>query len=528
MGKFSSALARFGRGIKNVATSDTMKRIASTAGTAIMKAAESEVGQKVIAGVVQGVAEAAITDVEVGGAIKKAIIGNVVGVHELPVDPLNPTEQELNNKLRNLQREIKSTQALEQINQEAEAKLANNIEKLREVLLKESKITRSEQNQVEALDISMRSMIELTEHEARGLQELQDALIKEARARTRDETKMVEALKANYLSMSNVVKTEREALIEEAMEQTIDIGGEIAEHLAAEVPFIGEGIATGMATARGTMQIYKLATIISKLTGVDVRHAELPAISPIAIDTLLTTDNINEGALQKIVLAKIKQVEDVHKELVHLNEVVNEEIQRKSADESLKTGSADTTIHHTLRSNYHIPRNKRPGIHVFTAPYDSDYVLMFLINSPYSQHRACLVCFDLLIDYVMMQDISHGGTKLHKGPKGGNLVNFKAAYKEFFRESARNAGSSTMHSERMSRSAGNEPLYVTSLHYPYSYTHTRKNAEIICRNQDVQKHLLRGPLAMQRKAILNAIQHGVTIVTGSRSRSVQQGAKILK
>nr|QRW41809.1 MAG: VP5 [Lobuck virus] len=528
MGKFSSALSRFGRGIRNIATSDLTKKIVSGAGSVLMKAAESDVGQKVIAGVVQGVAESSLTEIDAGSAIKRAIVGNVLGIHETPIDPLNPTEQMLNNKVVQLQKEIKSTQALEEISEKVEEKLITQIENLKDAVKKEAKIANGEQNQVQALDLSMKSMIEITEHETRSLQELQDALLKEARARTRDETKMVENLRANFQSMSNVIKTEREALIEEAMEQTIDIGGEVAEHLAAEVPFVGESIATGMATARGTMQIYKLAKIISKLTGVEMSHTEIPAISSATVETLLTNENINDNSLQKVVLAKMKQVEEIHRELTHLNEVVCEEIQKRTVDESLRTGSMDTTIHHSLRSNYHVPKQKRPGIHVFTAPYDSDYVVIFLIVAPYSQHKACVVCFDLLVDYVMMQDISHGGTRIHKGPKGGALQNFKAACKEFFRESARHVGSSVMHTERMNRSLGGEPMYITSVPYPYSYSQTRKNAELICRNAEIQRHLLRGPLAIQRKTILNGIQHGVHLISGSKSRSVQQSAKTLR
>nr|WBV80516.1 VP5 [Yonaguni orbivirus] len=525
MGKFSSALSRFGRGLRNIATSDTTKKIISSAGSALGRAVESEVGQKVIAGVVQGVAEAALTDTDAGQAIKKAIIGNVLGLHDTPIDPLNPTEQILNNKLTHLQKEVKSTQALEHISEKVEQKLAAEIETIKDVVKNENKVNSAEQDQVKALDVSMKSMIEITEHESRNLQELQDALLKESRARTREETKMVDALKANFASMSNVVKTEREALIEEAMEQTIDIGGEIAEHLAAEVPFIGDGIAAGMATARGTMQIYKLAKIISKLTGVDVSHTELPAIAPNTVEVLLTNETISDSCLQKVVLAKMRHGDEVQKELAHLNEVVNEEIQRKTIDESLRTGSSETTIHHNLRSNYHVPKHKRPGIHIFTAPYDSDYVVIFLIVAPYSQHKACVVCFDFFVDYVMIQDITHGGTKIHKGPKGGALVNFKAACKEFFRESARQIGTTHMHTERMNRSVGTEPLYITSVGHPYSYSQTRRNAEIICRNAEIQRHILRGPLSMQRKTVLNAIQHGVTLVSGSRSRSVQQGGR---
>ncbi|BCB92312.1 VP5 [Yonaguni orbivirus] len=525
MGKFSSALSRFGRGIRNIATSETTKKLVAGAGSTLMRVAESEIGQKIVAGVVQGVAEAAITDADAGTSIKKAIIGNVLGLHDAPIDPLNPTEQQLNQKIAYLQKEIKSNQALEHISEKVEEKMLVDIEKIKAAVKNENKITLEEQNQVEALDISMRSMMEIAEHEGRSLQELQDALMKESRARTRNETKMVDALRANFSSMSNAIKTEREALIEEAMEQTIDIGGEIAEHLAAEVPFVGEGIATGMATARGTMQIYKLAKIISKLTGLDVTHAELPAIAPNTVDTLLTNETITDACLQKVVLAKMKQVEEISKELTHLNEVVNEEVKKKVVDESLRTGSADTTIHHGMRSNYHVPKHKRPGIHIFTAPYDSDYVVIFLIVAPYSQHKACVVCFDFLVDYVMIQDITHGGTRMHKGPKGGALANFKAACKEFFKESARHIGTTHMHTERMNRSIGSEPIYVTSVGYPYSYSITRRNAEMICRNAEIQKHILRGPLAMQRKTVLNAIMHGVTLVSGSRSRSIQQGTR---
>nr|UBT83729.1 VP5 [Middle Point orbivirus] len=521
MGKFTSALSRIGRGMKNIVTSDTTRRLASSIGTAAMRALESETGQKVVSGVVQGLAESALTDVDTGTAIKKAVIGNVLNIHEPPTDPLNPTEQQLASRLAALNREVKSIEEFDKHSKAVENKLTVSIEKLNKIVKNQNVVTQAEENQVESLDTSMKAMIEITEHENKNLQILSDALTKEARLRSRDEAKMIEAMKANYQAMANAVKAEKEAILEEAIEQSIDIGGEIAEHVAAEVPFVGESIATGMATARGIQQIYKLGQTISRLTGVSVQHAELPAISSAAVETLLTQDTFNDSALQKIVNAKIKHVEEIKKEMEHLNDVVAAEIKKRAVEDGMRTGTPETTIHHVVRSNFHIPKTRRPGVHIYTAPYDSDLVVIFLVVSPYSTHRAFVVCVDFAIDFVYFQEVTHGGTRLHKGPKTSGQPNFRSACKDFFKDSASHAGSTKMHSERLTRSAGNEPIYVTSMHYPYSYVQTKRQAEQFCKNAEIQRHILRGPLSMQRTNVLNAILHGVTLITTTRSRSAQ-------
>ncbi|QCQ85380.1 VP5 [CHeRI orbivirus 3-3] len=526
MGKFSSALARVGRGIRNVATSDTTKRIISGIGSTVVRVAESELGQKAIAGVVQGIAESVVTESDLGGSIKKAVIGNVLGLHEQPIDPLNPSEQLLNSKLQALQKEVKTLENLDKHHAGVERKLNTEVEKIRAVVKRQSSLTQEEENQVENLDLSMKAMLEITEEEARNLQLLTEALGKETRQRTRDESRLVEAMKHNYNAISSVVKAEKDALVEEAIQQTIDIGGEIAEHVAAEVPIVGESIASGMATARGVQQMYQLAKTISRISGVEVAHIEAPAISPLALDTILTHETLNEPMLQKIVAAKLKHIEEIRREIEHLSESVVLELKRRAQEESGRTGTSETVIHHTVRANFHVPRNRRPGIHIFTAPYDSEQVIIFLITSPYSIHRACLLCVDLAVDFIWMQDISHGGTRIHKGPKIGGLPNLRNACKEFFKDTAKHASSTKIHSERMSRNAGNEPMYMASVQYPFSYAVTRRNAEIICKNQDVQRHLLRGPLTMQRTNLLNALQHGVTLISTTRSRSVQQGTRI--
>ncbi|QCQ85370.1 VP5 [CHeRI orbivirus 3-1] len=526
MGKFSSALARVGRGIRNVVTSDTTRRVLSGIGSAAVRVAESELGQKAIAGVVQGVAETVLTEGDLGTNIKKAVIGNVIGIHDQPIDPLNPSEQLLNNKLTSLQKEMKTVEELDKHHQNVEAKLTASVENIRAIIKNQSRVTAAEENQVSNLDTSVRAMLEITEHEAHGLQLLNEALGKEARQRSRDETKIVEAVRHNYNAMAAVVKAEKEAILEEAIEQTMDIGGEIAEHIAAEIPLVGESVATGMATARGVQQMYQLAKTISRISGVEVEHAEVPAISPITLETLLTNDSVTDNSLQKIISAKMRHIEEIKKEIEHINEVVVAEMKRRAADESGKTGTPDTTIHQTLRSNFHVPRNRRPGIHIFTAPYDSEQVIIFLVNSPYSVHRAFLLCVDLGVDFIWMHDISHGGTRVHRGPKIGGLPSLRNACREFFRDTARHASSSRIHTERMLRSAGNEPIYMATVKYPYSYSVTRRHAEIICKNQEVQRHLLRGPLSMQRMSLLNTLQHGITLLSTTKSRSIQQGTRI--
>ncbi|QCQ85350.1 VP5 [CHeRI orbivirus 2-1] len=523
MGKFTAALSRLGRGIKNVATSETTKKVMMGIGSAAAKVLESEIGQKVVSGVIQGAAEAVVTESDAGTAIKRAIIGNFVNIHSPPVDPLNPTEQMLSAKVDSLQREMTHMEGIERFDALVDRKLESDIEHIKSILKKDTAVTREEENQVKTLESAINMLTEISEHEMQGLRDLNDALLKESRARNRDENRMIEAMKSNFTSMMNAVKTEKDALIDEALEQTLDIGGEIAEHVAAEVPFVGESIASGMATARGVQQIYKLTKTINRVTGIDLTHAEMPAVSPTLAETLLTTEQVNDAALQRVVAAKIKHVDEIIKEIEHINESVVTELKKKAAEEGVKAGNPATTIHHTIRSTYHVPTYRRPGVHVYTAPYDSDYVVIFLIVAPYSVHRACMIGIDLKIDFVFFQDLSHGGTKVHKGVRIGGYPNFRNACKEFFKDSAKHASSTRIHSERMLRGIGSEPLYVTSLPYPYSYAQTRRQAEIFCKTPEVQRHILRGPLNMQRKSVLNAILHGVTLISSGRSRGVQQG-----
>ncbi|QCQ85340.1 VP5 [CHeRI orbivirus 1] len=525
MGKFTSALSRIGRGIRNVATSDTTRRIIAGAGNVAARVLESETGQKVVAGVVQGLVESAVTEGDTSSAIKKAIIGNVLNIHEPPVDPLNPTEQVLASKVAALQKEVKYVEEYQKHEEAIDDKIVTDIEHLKKIIKNSESVSEEEEDQVKTLQQAMKVMLELSEHEIHGLQTLNEALGKESKARSRNEAKIVEALKSNYSSMLTTVRAEKEAIMDEALEQIVDLGGEISEHLAAEVPLIGESIAAGMASARGVQQIMKLSKTINKLTGIDVNHMEVPAISPLTVETVLMNDSVNDAQLQRIIQAKLKHVEEVKREVEHINESVSTELIKKAAEEGLKTGNSSNVIHHTIRSNFHVPRTKRPGIHIYTSPYDSDYVMFFLVVSPYSMHRAFIVCIDLLIDFVSMQDVYHGGTRVHKGSRTGGLPSVRNACKEFYRDSVRHIGSSKMHAERMARSTNSDPLYVTSMGYPYSFAQTRRNAEAICKNAEIQKHLLRGPLNMQRKSLLNALMHGVTIVAPTRSRSVQQGVK---
>ncbi|AXS78003.1 outer capsid protein VP5 [Guangxi orbivirus] len=527
MGKFTNALSRIGRGFKNVVTSETTRKIVSNVGNVAMRALESEVGQKVVAGVVQGIAEASISDVDTGAAVKRAVIGNVLGIHDPPIDPLNPGEQLLANRIREINGEMKAIESFDRHSAAVQRKLNTSIEKLNKVVKNTAEATLEEEDQVGNLDVAMRSMLEITEHETKNLQMLHEALGKEARLRNREENKLIEAMKLNYQAMANTVKAEKDAIMEEAIEQIVDIGGEIAEHLAAEAPLVGESIAAGMATARGVQQMYKLNKTISRISGVPVPHIELPAISPVAVDTLFNSEAINESTLQKVINSKLRHIEEIKKEVVHLNEVLNTELKKKSVEENRKVGVPENTVHHVVRSQFHVPRTKRPGVHIYTAPYDSEYILILLFVSPYSIHRSFMVCVDLAIDFVYYNDIAHGGTRVHKGPKGASgMLNFRNGCKDFFKESASHAGSTRMHSERLLRSAGGEPMYITSMQYPYSFVQTRKHAEVFCKNPEVQKHILRGPLNMQRTSVLNAIFHGVTLVSMAKSRSVQQGTRV--
>nr|P21230.1 RecName: Full=Outer capsid protein VP5 [Broadhaven virus]AAA42802.1 viral protein 5 [Broadhaven virus] len=404
--RFPGFLNRIGSGITRAARSDTTKRIPSAAGRAVERVAASEIGQRAIAGVVEGAATAALTGESVGESVKRAVILNVAGVHQTVPDPLNPVEIETQAKLREL----------DLANKREEAQIRHNKSMLQKEaqILGEVQHLMTVQEHVDQAKYEVRSGRALqaaqaiVKGERQQLDRVTKALIRENEMRTTDERKLIEGMRHNYSALAKSVDADS-ALIEEAVEQTVDIGGEIAEHATASIPFVGEAVSAGMATARGAMQIYRLGKTIHAITGLHTNHCEIPAIHQGAIETLLTSDSpTSDASLAQITSSRVRHLREIESELAHLDAEVKPAMQQmcqdiaKLAPDHLKKRRG--VIHMNAAHELRVPLKQRPMIHSYTSPWDSDYVLILHVVGPYHSGQAFVFCLDLALDQFHFEE----------------------------------------------------------------------------------------------------------------------------
>nr|ADM88608.1 VP5 [Tribec virus] len=518
--RMSGFLSRLGSGISKAVTSNTARQIVSAAGNAISRAASSELGQRAISGAIEGAVNSALTGEALGESMKKAVILNVAGVHQTVPDPLNAVEIETQVKLRELDQENKREEAAIRHNAlmlKREEEILNDVKHLQNIQV----ITEGdEQNEIKDLEAVLGTTRTLVREERTKLDKIANALMREDALRTTDERKLIEGMRHNYQALAKSVEAERSALIEEAIEQTVDIGGEIAEHATASIPFVGEAVASGMATARGAIQIYRLGKTIHALTGLHTHHMEVPSIHQGALETLLTADHpTNDASLIRIAGSRSRHLKEIEAEVTHLQTEIAPAYKkacqsiRKTAPEHLRKQCEviRTTASHELR----VPLQQRPMVHTYTSPWDSDTVVILHIVGPYHTGQAFVMCVDLSLDLFHFEEVHPAVHPFHRR-QHAILRTFGQACSDFFLMSARHPDSTKVHKTRMEWSVGEAPLHIGSIPYETSFGQMLENARTFSTRPELQQALLRGPIAMQRRTILNAIMHGAVMIQTRR------------
>ncbi|WAB23647.1 VP5 protein [Acado virus] len=521
MGKITNALSKFGGAVSKAVKSNTAKKILKATMDGAGRVVQSELGQRAIAGLIEGAATAALTGESYGEEIKRAVILNIAGVNDVVTDPLNPIEHALAQKVNQIDKTIKSNadidkygKVLKKING-----IGTELEKVEKYLQISHDTEISEQDEIKALEAAMKAMGMVVGEEKKNLAILEKALRKEDKIRSADEKRMIDYMRKNYEHLAEITNKEKDSIIEEALEQTIDIGGEIAEHLAAEVPLIGEGVAAGMATARGAVQIYKLGKVISELTNTSVHHVELPMITSEGLQVLYEEpDPTEDQNLLRIVSSKLRHVNEVDREVQHLAEKVVPAVIKQAATDSLELGGTGKGVPMRSRAANHTPRNQRPAIHFYTAPWDSDFIIIFHVIAPYSSDASFVLALDLATDYVGYYDIYKD--YVVDQCESDSYFNLQYAIDDFLLEASAVGGSTEIHAERLQRGVGTSAIYVGSQEYRVSFEAMREHAKKIVQDPSIQMHLLRGPLSMQRTSLLNALMHGVTILSDTPIRGV--------
>ncbi|AKP24090.1 outer capsid protein 2 [Chenuda virus] len=514
--RITGALSRVGQAIARAATSDTARRIATTAGRAVERAAKSEIGQRAIAGVVEGAVQSAVTGESFSETVKKAVILNVAGVHPTPPDPLNPAEIQTQLRLNQLQQENAREEAAIKHLTQIEKFQASEIDKVKKWAKIEAQAEQDTQLQVTDLEDALKATSTLVAHEREGLEKLMRALKREDKFRTEDERHLIDSMKHNFGALVKSVESERNALIEEAVEQTIDLGGEIAEHAAASVPLVGEAVATGMATARGAMQIYRLGKTIATLSGLHTAHIELPQIHQGALETAYLHQNpTSDQALVQVAQTRMSHVEEIATEVAHLQRELPARMRGAIQDCRVRAPEKIKAIGHPMRMaaihETHVPVTSRPMIHVYTSAFDSEYMMLFHIIGPYSAGSSFVFCVDLALDLFHLEETAPPNHMLHVRTRQARRT-YQAAFTDFFRAVASIPEATQRHATRLGWSAGEGVLHISSFPYSASYQQMLINARRIASDRRVQVSLLRGLLPMQRRAILNALQHGVVLI----------------
>nr|CAH0473070.1 outer capsid protein 2 [Umatilla virus] len=516
MGKLSNAIAKFGTGIKKAAKSDITKTILQAAATGATRFAESEVGQKTIEGFVQGAAQTALVGGSFGENVKKAVVTNVLGLHDVVTDPLDPVKHQMAAQLVEIKDKVESDKLRQEMNTVVKAKLTpinSELTKIENHLKLVHNSNKVEQNEIEILEAAIKSLSHVVELDQKGLKRLRHVLQKEERNRSSEEKAILNAMATNYESLRSMVVKERDGLIEEAVEQTLDISGEIAEHLAAEVPLVGETLATGIATGRGVVQMYRLGQLIAEMGNLPMDHVVIPAITQNSLEVMLTNDDeLEEQHLMQIVESKIEHVDLIKREVDHISTNVIPAITTAAHQESLRAGGNGTTIPRTVRAALHIPKKSQPAIHFYTAPWDSDYVVMFHVIGPYHLGESFLLCVDLATDYISRYDIYVPGHHAMGSRIQKDVMTLQMAMDEFLREASQVGGSTQIHQDRMARGVGQRAIYIGSQPYTTHYPNMYRNAEKLVREREIQMHVFRGPIALQRRTLLNVLMHGIVII----------------
>nr|AVO64744.1 VP5 [Ninarumi virus] len=524
MGKFMNGLSKFGKRVGAALTSETAKRIARATGTAIQRAAESELGSAAIEGVVQGALRAAITGEPLGDSIKTTVIHNLTGVDPATPDPLNVSEQRVTQELHEVERRVREDELREKIKDleivKDQQELKTQLTKVKNYLDKEMKAEIAEENQIEVLESAVKSMELLAVNQDEGLQKIRRALVKENRERTAAERRIVTEVKQRYDVLAEAVNTERDSIQEEAVQEIIDISTEVLEHAAEEVPVGGAAVATGIATARAVAGAFKLKKIIEDLSGVSLPHADFPVVSPSTVQDMLRLSNqqteVPEHLILQSINRKLQHVDVLRKEVGHFTKEVLPVVKAKAAEDQRKYGMQGKALHPLTKARLAPSVREEAGVHIYSAPWDSDQVFFLYVVGPMHAAQAFFLGFDLFNEFVFYADVEAPPNQYaRRAAADTEVYGFTQVYREFFMHASR--GSDVrMHVERLQRSMFSAPIHIGKLTPRAHYGELREHAMRIGQDVELQKHILRGPLSMQRRNILGAVLHGATVLNSSR------------
>nr|CAD2286112.1 VP5 [Bluetongue virus] len=513
MGKIIKSLSRFGKKIGDVLTSNAAKKIYATVGKAAERLAASEIGTAAIDGLLQGSVHSMVTGESYGESVKQAVLLNVLGRGEELPDPLSPGEHGMQTKIQ----ELEDEQRNELVRLKYDEKISTAFGgELREVYNFMTSQLRDDQRNVDQYDVlrkAVDSYGKILDAEDTKMMELARALQKEVRERSVAEIKMVKEYRSKIDALKEAIEVERDGMQEEAIQEIAGMTADVLEATAEEVPLIGAGVAATIASGRAIEGAYKLKKVIGALSGIDLDHLRPPRIEPSLLATVLEHrfKEIPDRLLASSVLNKKVSVADNRNEIKHIRQEILPKLKHIMDEERKIAEREHKIIHPSVMMKFKIPRTQQPQIHIYAAPWDSDEVFFFHCISHHHRNESFFLGFDLGIDVVHFEDlVSHWhALGAAQEAKGRTL---SEAYKEFLNLSISNASSSVIHARRMMRSRLVHPIYLGSLHYDITYETLKANAQRIVYDDELQMHILRGPLHFQRRAILGALRFGVKIL----------------
>nr|ASW41366.1 VP5 [Bluetongue virus]ASW41380.1 VP5 [Bluetongue virus] len=513
MGKVIRSLSRFGKKVGNALTSNTAKKIYSTIGKAAERFAESEIGSATIDGLVQGSVHSILTGESYGESVKQAVLLNVLGSGEEIPDPLSPGERGIQAKLRELEDEQRNELVRLKYNDKIKEKFGEELEEVYEFMNGAAKAEVEDEKQFDILNKAVTSYNKILTEEDLQMRRLANALQKEIGERTHAETVMVKEYRNKIDALKNAIEIERDGMQEEAIQEIAGMTADVLEAASEEVPLIGAGMATAVATGRAIEGAYKLKKVINALSGIDLTHLRTPKIEPSVVSTILEyrTKAIPDSALAVSVLSKNRAVQENHRELIHIKDEILPRFKKAMDEEKEICGIEDKTIHPKVMMKFKIPRAQQPQIHVYSAPWDSDDVFFFHCISHHHANESFFLGFDLSIDLVHYEDLTAHWHALGAAQMAMGRT-LSEAYKEFLNMAISNAYGTQMHARRLVRSKMVHPIYLGSLHYDISFLDLRGNAQRIVYDDELQMHILRGPIHFQRRAILGALKFGCKVL----------------
>nr|BAN78517.1 VP5 protein [Equine encephalosis virus] len=504
MGRFTKMLTRAGGAIKKAVTSAGAKKMYSALGEMAIKAANSEIGQAAMEGLVQGTLQSAIEGGSYGSNIKQAMLLSVAGRLEAPPDPTSPGEVAMRNAILKLRAEEEEDRVFEKHNEEITRIVGEQVVNLRNVV-KKGKIETG--REMETVETALDGLIKLNEKRTDDIQALTDAINKERIDRTEEERIMVDNYMDNINQIKHALEVEQEAMHEEAIQEGLDMAAEVLEHASEEVPIVGAGLATAAASARAIEGGLKVKEIINKVMGVDLSHIGHKSVLPSTISTIIQNRGkiLDERQMVKSLIEKRNILEEERREVEHIKVEVLPKFHQAVEENGQRW-------HPKLAHTTYISATHKPKIHVYSAPYDSDDILIIKALSPHHIGVGFFIGFDLALDFVHYVDINPEGHPL----KGGGIEvtgpSFASAYREFFDLASQSDDVNIVQRRRLQRSGREHPIYVGSFDYEISFEMLKSNTLSLVHNDELQMHVLRGPKHLQRRMIVAAMLHGVEVI----------------